>query len=113
MAAHHRIAPLGPVYQAGTLSGNPLAVAAGLETIEQLLRPGVYEDLENKGDQVQALLEQHAGAANVPLTSPTDADGLKFRVMSSEVLVAQMEAIGGTPRKWRFPKSTARCRQVL
>ena len=63
-----KIAPLGPVYQAGTLSGNPLAVAAGLETIEQLLRPGVYEDLENKGDQVQALLEQHAGAANVPIT---------------------------------------------
>lgn len=63
-----KIAPLGPVYQAGTLSGNPLAVAAGLETIEQLLRPGVYEDLENKGDQVQALLEQHAGAAGVPIT---------------------------------------------
>jgi glutamate-1-semialdehyde 2,1-aminomutase len=63
-----KIAPLGPVYQAGTLSGNPLAVAAGLETIEHLLRPGVYEDLENKGDQVQALLEQHAGAAGVPIT---------------------------------------------
>ncbi|MGB5349220.1 MAG: glutamate-1-semialdehyde 2,1-aminomutase, partial [Polyangiales bacterium] len=63
-----KVAPLGPVYQAGTLSGNPLAVAAGLETIEQLLRPGVYEDLESKGDQVQALLEQHAGAAGVPIT---------------------------------------------
>ena len=63
-----KVAPVGPVYQAGTLSGNPVAVAAGLETIEQLLRPGVYEDLENKGDQVQALLEQHAGAANVPIT---------------------------------------------
>jgi len=63
-----KVAPVGPVYQAGTLSGNPLAVAAGLETIEQLLRPGVYDDLEEKGDQVQALLEQHAGAAGVPMT---------------------------------------------
>jgi glutamate-1-semialdehyde 2,1-aminomutase len=63
-----KVSPVGPVYQAGTLSGNPLAVAAGLETIEHLLRPGVYEDLENKGDQVQALLEQHAGAAGIPIT---------------------------------------------
>ncbi|KPK11921.1 MAG: glutamate-1-semialdehyde aminotransferase [Myxococcales bacterium SG8_38] len=63
-----KVAPLGPVYQAGTLSGNPLAVAAGLATIELLLRPGVYEDLERKGDEVQALLEQHAQRAGVPIT---------------------------------------------
>lgn len=63
-----KVAPTGPVYQAGTLSGNPLAVAAGLATLELLLRPGVYEDLERKGDQVQAMLEQHAGAAGVPIT---------------------------------------------
>ncbi|MGB0844845.1 MAG: TRAP transporter substrate-binding protein DctP, partial [Alphaproteobacteria bacterium] len=41
-------------------------------------------------------------SANVPLTSPADADGLKFRVMSSDVLVAQMEAIGGSPQKMAF-----------
>jgi glutamate-1-semialdehyde 2,1-aminomutase len=41
-----QVAPEGPVYQAGTLSGNPLAVAAGLETLRQLRRPGVYEQLE-------------------------------------------------------------------
>jgi glutamate-1-semialdehyde 2,1-aminomutase len=63
-----KIAPVGPVYQAGTLSGNPLAVAAGLTTIEHLLRPGVYEDLERNGDQIQTLLEQHAGGAGVPIT---------------------------------------------
>jgi len=57
-----KVAPVGPVYQAGTLSGNPLAVAAGLATLEHLLRPGIYEDLEKKGDHVQALIEQHAGA---------------------------------------------------
>ena len=63
-----KVAPVGPVYQAGTLSGNPIAVAAGLATLEFLLRPGVYDDLEYKGDQVQALIEQHAGAAGVPIT---------------------------------------------
>ncbi len=63
-----KVAPVGPVYQAGTLSGNPLAVAAGLATIEHLLRPGVYEDLEEKGAEVQAMLERHAIAAGVPIT---------------------------------------------
>jgi len=41
----HRIAPLGPVYQAGTLSGNPVAVAAGLATLELVQQPGFYEAL--------------------------------------------------------------------
>jgi glutamate-1-semialdehyde 2,1-aminomutase len=40
-----KIAPLGPVYQAGTLSGNPLAVAAGLATLEKLQAPGFYDRL--------------------------------------------------------------------
>ena len=43
-----KVSPLGPVYQAGTLSGNPLAMAAGIKTLEILKRPGVYEDLERK-----------------------------------------------------------------
>lgn len=52
-----KIAPLGPVYQAGTLSGNPLAVTAGLRTLEQLT-PEKYERLEALGAQLQAGLEQ-------------------------------------------------------
>lgn len=47
------LAPDGPVYQAGTLSGNPLAVAAGLATLEELARAGVYEELEAKGKALQ------------------------------------------------------------
>jgi glutamate-1-semialdehyde 2,1-aminomutase len=43
-----QIAPAGPIYQAGTLSGNPLAMAAGLATLHKLNRPGVYEELEKK-----------------------------------------------------------------
>lgn len=44
-----QMAPAGPVYQAGTLSGNPVAVAAGLATLKALQDPGVYESLEEKG----------------------------------------------------------------
>ena len=55
---------------------------------------------------LQGLTFWHNGmkqmSANVPLITPTDADGLKFRVMSSDVLVAQMEAIGGSPQKMAF-----------
>ena len=42
------VAPLGPMYQAGTLSGNPLAVTAGVATLRELQRPGIYERLEKE-----------------------------------------------------------------
>ncbi|HSO67573.1 MAG TPA: aminotransferase class III-fold pyridoxal phosphate-dependent enzyme, partial [Desulfatirhabdiaceae bacterium] len=42
------VAPDGPVYQAGTLSGNPLAMAAGIATLKELQKPGVYEALNSK-----------------------------------------------------------------
>ncbi len=63
-----RMAPSGPVYQAGTLSGNPVAVAAGLETLRALQRPGFYEELEQKGEELQAGLEAAAARAGVPAT---------------------------------------------
>ena len=46
------IAPVGAVYQAGTLSGNPLAVTAGIEMLNLLSQPGVYEDLEAKSERL-------------------------------------------------------------
>ena len=48
------LAPLGPVYQAGTLSGNPLSVRAGLETLTLLERAGTYEQLEASGARLEA-----------------------------------------------------------
>jgi glutamate-1-semialdehyde 2,1-aminomutase len=51
-----RLSPVGPVYQAGTLSGNPLAVAAGRKTLEILSRPGAYEALEALGEAVDAAI---------------------------------------------------------
>jgi len=62
-----QIAPVGDVYQAGTLSGNPLAVAAGLETLRQLDQPGVYEQLEERCDQLLTGLASAAAEAGVPL----------------------------------------------
>jgi glutamate-1-semialdehyde 2,1-aminomutase len=51
-----RVAPSGPVYQAGTLSGNPLAMAAGLATLRLLREPGAYERLERTGGALEAAL---------------------------------------------------------
>jgi glutamate-1-semialdehyde 2,1-aminomutase len=61
-----KLAPLGPVYQAGTLSGNPLAMAAGLKAMEILARPGIYERLEQLGKRLGDGLHAAAQAAGVP-----------------------------------------------
>ena len=52
------LAPDGPVYQAGTLSGNPVAMAAGIETLNQLSRPGFYEELEERSNKFIEKLEK-------------------------------------------------------
>ncbi|MFW5920400.1 MAG: glutamate-1-semialdehyde 2,1-aminomutase, partial [Polyangiales bacterium] len=63
-----RVAPLGPVSQAGTLSGNPLAVAAGMTTLRHLEKDGVYDRLERISAQVEEILSSAAGDAGVPCT---------------------------------------------
>ncbi|MFN2369568.1 MAG: glutamate-1-semialdehyde 2,1-aminomutase [Candidatus Krumholzibacteriia bacterium] len=62
------VSPLGGVYQAGTLSGNPVAMAAGLATLQKTGRPGFYEDLERKGARLQAGLTRAATDAGVTAT---------------------------------------------
>ena len=59
------LAPSGPVYQAGTLSGNPLATAAGLSVLRRLRDPAVYEELERKGARLEAGLREHAHVRRV------------------------------------------------
>ncbi|SFG01945.1 glutamate-1-semialdehyde 2,1-aminomutase [Desulfotomaculum arcticum] len=62
-----QVAPSGPVYQAGTLSGNPLAVTAGIATLKILQEEGVYEELETKSAQLEKGLREAAGAAGLNL----------------------------------------------
>jgi glutamate-1-semialdehyde 2,1-aminomutase len=61
------LAPVGPVYQAGTLSGNPLAMAAGLAALRELQKPGTYEALEQKGAQLEQGMREAAKSAGVPV----------------------------------------------
>ncbi|MBI97816.1 MAG: glutamate-1-semialdehyde-2,1-aminomutase [Verrucomicrobiales bacterium] len=61
------LAPDGPVYQAGTLSGNPLAMAAGLAALEVLKNGTVHEQLEAKGDRLEAGLNAAAEKAGIPV----------------------------------------------
>lgn len=61
------IAPIGPVYQAGTLSGNPLAMAAGIATLKQLKVPGFYESLEAQAERLISGLQALAEKAGVPV----------------------------------------------
>jgi glutamate-1-semialdehyde 2,1-aminomutase len=63
----HKLAPLGPVYQAGTLSGNPLALAAGMAMLDIIGRPGSYERLEALGARLEAGLAAAARSAGVPV----------------------------------------------
>ena len=69
------LAPLGPVYQAGTLSGNPLAMAAGLATLENLAVPGFHDTLSAKTSALLQGLQEKADAAGIAFTT-TQAGGM-------------------------------------
>lgn len=64
-----RVAPAGPVYQAGTLSGNPLAMAAGLATLRGTAAPGFYETLERRTAKLVSGIESAARRHGVPVTA--------------------------------------------
>ena len=63
-----QVAPSGPVYQAGTLSGNPLAMTAGLATLHATGEPGFYERLEESGERWRRGMREVAGEGDVPFT---------------------------------------------
>ncbi|WEJ73000.1 glutamate-1-semialdehyde 2,1-aminomutase [Pseudomonas sp. PSE14] len=64
-----QISPLGPVYQAGTLSGNPLAMAAGLTTLRLISRPGFHDELTTYTTRMLQGLQERADAAGVPFVT--------------------------------------------
>ncbi|MDP8974618.1 MAG: aminotransferase class III-fold pyridoxal phosphate-dependent enzyme, partial [Actinomycetota bacterium] len=63
-----QVAPSGPIYQAGTLSGNPLAMTAGLATLRATGEPGFYEGLEGLGERWQSGVREVAREGDVPVT---------------------------------------------
>ncbi|MEY3288370.1 MAG: glutamate-semialdehyde--aminomutase [Pseudomonadota bacterium] len=63
------LAPLGPVYQAGTLSGNPVAMAAGLKTLELINQPGFYQALTAKTEKLTTGLKERAHQAGIAMTT--------------------------------------------
>ncbi|NJO17206.1 MAG: glutamate-1-semialdehyde 2,1-aminomutase [Thioploca sp.] len=63
-----QIAPLGPIYQAGTLSGNPIAMAAGLATLEMVAAPGFFTELSQKTEYLVTGLLETAKNAKIPMT---------------------------------------------
>ena len=63
-----QLAPLGPVYQAGTLSGNPVAMAAGISTLTLVSEPGFFEALEARTRQLVEGMKARAGQAGIPLS---------------------------------------------
>ncbi len=75
-AVMEMLAPLGPVYQAGTLSGNPVATACGLATLREIRKPGFYEALGAKTQKLMAGLKGAADKAGVPFS--VDSEGGMF-----------------------------------
>jgi glutamate-1-semialdehyde 2,1-aminomutase len=80
-----QVAPQGSVYQAGTLSGNPVAMAAGIATLEQLQKNGFYEALERKSDQLLSGMEQAAKNADIPVQAKRVGSMLGFFFNDKEV----------------------------
>jgi len=79
-----QLAPLGPVYQAGTLSGNPVATACGLATLKEISKPGFYEALTARTQSLVSGLSTAAREAGVPLVG--DSEGGMFGFFFADAL---------------------------
>jgi glutamate-1-semialdehyde 2,1-aminomutase len=93
-----KLAPVGPVYQAGTLSGNPVAVSAGLATLRRVLAPGFFEALGERTRELVSGLKAEADAAGVPFACASLGGmfGIFFRAAApasfAEVMASDREA---------------------
>jgi glutamate-1-semialdehyde 2,1-aminomutase len=92
-----QLAPQGPVYQAGTLSGNPVATACGLATLKEIQRPGFYEALGAATRSLVAGLLQAAGEAGVPMTG--DSEGGMFGFFFAAELPQTYGAVMATDKE--------------
>jgi len=86
-----KLAPLGSVYQAGTLSGNPVAVAAGLKNLEIISREGFFECLTGQTEKLMAGLKQAADQENIPFA--VDSVGGMFGIYFASEVPTSYEAV--------------------
>lgn len=86
------IAPVGPVYQAGTLSGNPVAMAAGLTMLSEITAEGFYESLSEKASYLMAGFRTQAQAAGIPLTT-NQVGGMFGFFFSEEESIATFDQV--------------------
>jgi glutamate-1-semialdehyde 2,1-aminomutase len=91
-----QLAPLGPVYQAGTLSGNPVATACGLATLREIEKPGFYEALAQRTRALVEGLGGAARAAGVPLVG--DSEGGMFGFFFADALPQHYDAVMATDK---------------
>jgi len=96
------IAPSGPVYQAGTLSGNPLAVSAGIETLKQLKARGVYKKLEAQSAALAKGIGDAAKKSGVPLTQTRVGSMLGAFFTSGPVVNWNTAKLSDTKRYGQF-----------
>lgn len=96
------IAPVGPVYQAGTLSGNPLAVSAGLATLKQLRMKGIYKKLEERSATLAKGIGEAAKKAGVPVTQTRVGSMLTTFFTSGPVVDWNTAKLSDTTRYGRF-----------
>ena len=87
-----KIAPLGPVYQAGTLSGNPISLAAGLATLELAAADGFHAQLDRAAKRLTSGLQTHADAAGIPFTT-NQVGGMFGCFFSSDSPVSRFEQV--------------------
>ena len=95
-AVMEKLAPLGPVYQAGTLSGNPVATACGLATLREISKPGFYETLGARTQRLVAGLTQAAHAAGQPFCG--DSEGGMFGFFFASELPQNYPAVLATDK---------------
>jgi len=82
-AVMEHLAPLGTVYQAGTLSGNPVATACGLATLKEISQPGFYDDLSRKTRTLISGLSQAAAAEGVPFCGDSEGGMMGFYLLDT------------------------------
>ncbi len=82
------IAPLGEVYQAGTLSANPLAISAGIAMLKEILKPGFYEDLEAKTQYLVGLIKSHAESKGYDFSIQSIASIFWFNFSTKRAITA-------------------------